>query len=159
SFRLRRFFRKNPFNPRDPGILNVPADTWQRMTHAERTAANIGYKVYGHPGSLLRYIKHYSRITSLDLSAYWVQDDDLSYIENLCELEVLSLSGSPITGRGLAHLSKLKRLRYLNLNGTAIFTDDNFKALGDLSNLTDLSIAQTDLSSAQKDVLEDLLPR
>src|SRR5262249_5572012 len=98
-------------------------------------------------------------ITSLDLSGFWVEDDDLRYLANHPDLEVLSLSGSPISGSGLSHLTGLKKLRYLNLNGTAIATGKGLDSLSKLKWVTDVSLAQTGLTEEKKDSLENEMPR
>jgi Leucine-rich repeat (LRR) protein len=109
-------------------------------------------------GELLRHIKDFKRITSLDLSGVALRDEDLRHLSSLTTLQVLDLGGSPITGQGLAHLKALVNLKYLRLTGTSV-TDEGLMSLIPLEQLTDVVVTQTNVTEKAIERLESEMPR
>jgi Leucine-rich repeat (LRR) protein len=109
-------------------------------------------------GELLRHIKDFKKITSLDLSGVALRDEHLRHLSNLITLEVLDLGGSPVTGQGLAHLKTLKSLKHLRLTGTSV-TDEGLMSLVPLEKLTDVVVTQTNVTDKGIDRIESEMPR
>ena len=89
----------------------------------------------------LQVLRHFPRLTRLEISAPLITDEALVHIERMRTLRELHLNGTQVTGRGLKRLRGIP-LQMLVLYGPAI-TDEATEALAAFPDLRRLIIANT----------------
>jgi Leucine-rich repeat (LRR) protein len=137
----------------EPNVSNL-----EYIDHYQGLIVRLAPHLARPSGDLLRHIKDFKKITSLDLSGVALRDEHLRHLSNLTTLEVLDLGGSPITGQGLGHLKTLKNLKHLRLTGTSV-SDEGLMSLVPLEKLTDVVVTQTNVTEKGIDRIESEMPR
>lgn len=87
-----------------------------------------------------------------------VNGSGLKFLQDLKNLQVLVLSETALSGESLADLAPLPMLRDLNLYKCENIGDDSLSALNKLSQLQELTLTETKMSSTGVERLKVLLP-
>ena len=130
---------------------------------------------------IVEHIGKFPNITTLDLSETTIKDAALVEIGKLEKLEDLNLWHTRVTDTGLTalvdsklkrlnlddtnigdaaleHISKIQTLEFLHIGKTAV-TDEKIGELAKLTNLKDLILTNTGLSSKAVEALQQKLPK
>ena len=130
---------------------------------------NLGYSNVDDYG--VQHLRDMTSLRSLSLDSRLVTDEGLRYLSNLAELEELDLFGASITDAGLEALKHMPRLRSLEICGGDVtdtgvklvsdacknlkvlnlgqnfdITDVGVGALAELTNLTHINLAHTNIT-------------
>lgn len=79
-------------------------------------------------------VRHFRRLSRLDLSRAAITDAALEELKELSQLTELAVGGTSITDAGLSHLKTLRHLKTLDISDTRI-TDDGLQKLADAPSL------------------------
>ena len=108
------------------------------------------------PSDVLKELKQFKQLASLDLSGYWgVTGKGFIEWKELKHLTTLQLGGTDVTDAGLKELKELKGLNELSLQRTAV-TDAGLSELKELKQLTKLDLTGTKVTDAGLKELKDL---
>ena len=79
-------------------------------------------------------VRHFRRLSRLDLSRAAITDDTLRQLKGLFQLRELAVGGTSITDTGLSHLNTLRQLETLDITETDV-SDDGLQQLANLPSL------------------------
>ena len=87
-------------------------------------------------------------VTYLNFSGSKASDADAKYVLAFPQLESLYCEGSPFTGKALRYFQNVPALKALTLNGSKSIGDDDLAHLSKASNLENLGLRETAVTSA-----------
>jgi Leucine-rich repeat (LRR) protein len=135
-------FRSCPLT--DDGILEL--DGLTNLEYLTCSVYQFDEKGFGITNKGLKVIAKLNKLKNLDLRSNPVSDEGLGVLEACDSLETLSLDGTQVTGKGLGNLLMLPNLRRISFgsyeNGAPV-DDEGMKVLGQLKQLTYLSLSGT----------------
>lgn len=140
-------FRSCPL--KDDGILELKG--LKNLEYLRCSVNGYEKKGFGITNTGLKVIANFNKLKYLDLRSNPVTDEGLGILEACDSLETLSLDGTQVTGEGLANLLMLPNLKTVSFgayeNGAPV-DDEGMKVLGQLRQLTNLSLSGTKVTDA-----------
>lgn len=108
----------------------------------------FGCRLADVTGAGIKNLSGLTDLTRLELRETSLDDEGLEVISGLPKLEFLDISECKlVTGEGIKKLGRLTGLTYLELREIKRVRDDNFAELGTLTNLVELNVEATRITS------------
>ena len=109
-------------------------------------------------GEGLAHLHDLAKLEELDLHNASLDANQIAGIQDMQQLRVLDLGNTEVTDDSLAFLQGMDRLERLNLSRNLAISDAGLRHLTGLTQLKQLNVRQTRVTSAGQSMLQSLLP-